>query len=750
MGDWIISKFLDITRSKEHAKLVGEISLSDNDCLFYRLKSLNKFVLTELRKSLMLSKAEAMNKFNALVPFVETLISAMRSVPIEIIQQRESNPEVLEFTQDDLDVLYRSYDNYNASSNSKIVIKLIIMYLFTPQPFKVSGEGLIKYGLDRIWTAINKENKTNYYDLFSSMVIGSNVSAKWFLAQIDVILQDIFDKLDNFNHNNFKALRYSFNLLNNISINQQIKTKITNDQWHLKLYGGLKNKNIKSKVVLKEIDTDILKLAAQFLKNICIGNKETELQLANALIEDLAILETKRDLFFINNLLVPLLNSESDIPVCFHPYDHNSKKAILDEKKLVKEKKVEEEKKKEQFTSNILNQQRTETLLKNIDKYTTNTGLAKKLASGSWEKVATQGMDSDQNMLVQLRQKLANKGPFVVVMQGMNAGKQCYCGVFCSQPMANIPETIDSSNDQQYSIPMAEDNFIFYYEDGYSLHFPIPTDKSQTYFGQIQTFYDGGGALCFYHNNSERFFISFCSQTTYVDINLYDMTPQQEDKNQTYPSDIPAEFTFTSAEYFLLKTDAPAPVTQAQKNRKDKGSVLANVLCPAWYHSNHPLNYYRATPVYNVPAALNVERMVEIVLKSEGSVRSKLTKEKLDPKTAIAELFEFVLNDPNTNGIIDVEFDAQEISEKALTNIATSLVTDPKKYKPAMNIFNAFEESKGVEKLINTAIKSLKLWKNRERVEKWETWLKELSSFSALPNFFGLFMKDKDCIDLFF
>lgn len=142
--------------------------------------------------------------------------------------------------------------------------------------------------------------------------------------------------------------------------------------------------------------------------------------------------------------------------------------------------------------------------------------------------------------------------------------------------------------------------------------------------------------------------------------------------------------------------------------------------------------------------------MVEIVLKSEGSVRSKITKEKLNPKTPIATLFEFALNDPSTNGIIDVEFDAQEISEKALTNVATSLITDPKKYKPSMNIFNAFEESKGVDKLINTAIKSLKLWKNKERCGKWETWLKELSSFSALPNFFGLFMKDKDCIELFF
>lgn len=147
-------------------------------------------------------------------------------------------------------------------------------------------------------------------------------------------------------------------------------------------------------------------------------------------------------------------------------------------------------------------------------------------------------------MLIQLRDKLSKKGPFVVILKGTNQGKVCYTGIYSSQPLPQIPDQISTSQDQQFNIPKADDNFIFYYEDGYSLHFDIPKENSNDWFGQVQTYYDGGGALSFYHSNNERIYVSFSPQTSYVDINLYDMKPQEEDKNQTYPADIPAEFVF--------------------------------------------------------------------------------------------------------------------------------------------------------------------------------------------------------------
>ena len=86
MGDWIINKFLDLSRSREHAKLVGDIILIDSEHLFTRLGHLHNFVLSEIRRlPLTGSKPESVNKFNALVPFIEILCTTTRSVPRELI-----------------------------------------------------------------------------------------------------------------------------------------------------------------------------------------------------------------------------------------------------------------------------------------------------------------------------------------------------------------------------------------------------------------------------------------------------------------------------------------------------------------------------------------------------------------------------------------------------------------------------------------------------------------------------------------
>lgn len=45
---------------------------------------------------------------------------------------------------------------------------------------------------------------------------------------------------------------------------------------------------------------------------------------------------------------------------------------------------------------------------------------------------------------------------------------------------------------------------------------------------------------------------------------------------------------------------------------------------------------------------------------------------------------------------------------------------------------------------------SLSCWKNAARAAKWQQYMKELKSFSTLPKYFSLFMKNKECIELLF
>jgi ubiquitin-activating enzyme E1 len=47
-------------------------------------------------------------------------------------------------------------------------------------------------------------------------------------------------------------------------------------------------------------------------------------------------------------------------------------------------------------------------------------------------------------------------------------------------------------------------------------------------------------------------------------------------------------------------------------------------------------------------------------------------------------------------------------------------------------------------------LSSLKLWKTEDQSKTWELWLRELESFSEIPLFFQLFLKNSRCKDLLF
>jgi len=67
-----------------------------------------------------------------------------------------------------------------------------------------------------------------------------------------------------------------------------------------------------------------------------------------------------------------------------------------------------------------------------------------------------------------------------------------------------------------------------------------------------------------------------------------------------------------------------------------------------------------------VPSSINFGKFSEIVLNSgEIQLTSRLTNEALDNKTNVAEFYEFVKNDPSTNSIIDIEYDASKLVEKS-------------------------------------------------------------------------------------
>ena len=755
MGDWIISRFLDLNRSREHARIVGEIVLIQEEFIFSRVIQLHKFILFEIKRIILLSKAESMNKFNRLVPFIEAFCLAIRSLPVDFVQSKANITQQLSLKQEDVDIIIQSFEHYNASTNSKVLIKLLLLYLYIPAPFVIEDQSLLKFSLEKLWNFVSNDKKTLYYEFLGPLIIGSSFSAKWFLLHLDEVFTDTLSKLENFSSSNVKTLKYSFTLLNNVSRNDLIKKKMFSNKWHLKLYEGLLNKDSKAKHILKETETDIIQLVVDFLKNTILGYPQAEEELAQVLIKDIDLLDSKRDFSFVNNLLIPLLNAETEVPVCLYPVNTETGRIITDLKRLPTQTANVAPQTTEPLKSKLLNENQAQVLLSTIQDRKATGSSSKKPKSQTWELALTTTTDC-QDILSSVRQNLSNKGPFLIVLEGLNQGKKCHVGVYSSQPVPDLPDAANTQVDCTYTIPPAEDSFIFYYNDQTTLHFAVPLETEEKEFGALHTFYDGGGGLSFSYEGLEIIFISFSPyQLTSADISLAEMTPLATDNRQGLPDDLLKDFVVQSTEYWILKSEEKLVTAQkTPENTKITDSILNSTFLTTCHHSTQPLNYYRASPVYNIPSTLTIEKLTELALNSDVSLMMRSTRENLDRKALLADLHEFIVSRPEVNGIVDLEFDAHQYLEKKITKktISTSTSGEPEelKYKPALTFFESFEKNEGVKKIIEVGLRALENWKDKSESKKWRTWLQELSTFGALPNFFGLFLKNKDCIDLLF
>jgi len=63
---------------------------------------------------------------------------------------------------------------------------------------------------------------------------------------------------------------------------------------------------------------------------------------------------------------------------------------------------------------------------------TTNTGLYSKIQKSSWELSLTQTEDGQANIQDSMEKKVLKNSPFIIIIEGTNAGKECVAGIFSS------------------------------------------------------------------------------------------------------------------------------------------------------------------------------------------------------------------------------------------------------------------------------------------------------------------------------
>lgn len=96
-------------------------------------------------------------------------------------------------------------------------------------------------------------------------------------------------------------------------------------------------------------------------------------------------------------------------------------------------------------------------------------------------------------------------------------------------------------------------------------------------------------------------------------------------------------------------------------------------------------------------------------------------------------------------GILDLKYCL--LSEE---NRPSSLTLSLSAQLPQMRVFDQFESIQGVLSIVEIVVKNLTRWKNKQKAERWFAWVKELATFSKMPFFFKLFMRNQSCFELLF
>jgi len=133
---------------------------------------------------------------------------------------------------------------------------------------------------------------------------------------------------------------YRLRFLNTLTENSNTRKYLCSKEWHLKFYNFIKINEQKGPFLIKQkIEIEIIKMIVEFIKNIILNSEENEVsKFVTVLIQDIQQLGAKRDMIFVTNLLVPLLNAETYIPVSFFIYDKEKNSWILDFKSKLEQK----------------------------------------------------------------------------------------------------------------------------------------------------------------------------------------------------------------------------------------------------------------------------------------------------------------------------------------------------------------------------------------------------------------------------
>ena len=261
------------------------------------------------------------------------------------------------------------------------------------------------------------------------LVLGSELSIQWLLKSdhlqyfTDRLVEDIGKGKGN--------LHSQFQFFTALSSVECLREALLRLDALMRIFHAIHRKGNDSIVV--QMDADVLALFTQFVFNF-IESDETQRELVvHQMIEETKRLATVRDMRFVSQVLVPLLNMERNVFVTVNVWDESRNRFTTDARKLVG-KVVNGE------LSNLLKQDIVDPRLNNISSSMMNATLKSSLndkllevglnPKNHWELVHNQLVDQEVSSVNKLMNRVFSKAPFLILINGKMAGNQITLGVF--------------------------------------------------------------------------------------------------------------------------------------------------------------------------------------------------------------------------------------------------------------------------------------------------------------------------------
>ncbi len=734
MGEWIFDRFLDPSRTKKQIVLLFDIVLSSLPELSRRLHKFKDFVFAELAKFRDVNDTLG-DKMKYLLNFVKTYIKTVR-LSATLIKE----PVTIRQTVDDIMLIFNILVKCKEPVVQRKLLRFLLLSLYPPPLYQNDSVNPVEFFKKNLLC----EKLDPVHLMVASYIVSTDQQCARSLLESGLYKKELCDGIKD-DPVAGVPLSGLLQFWLNCCAQPIVREEFARNKTAFVLYESLKQPAAAPATgqILKPISEEALVLAVEIIKLLTSGKAELEREMAKMIIKDLDLLASKRDLDFINKVLVPILRMEQTVPICMLPYDSDTKRCLVVSKKKPAPSTAAAQ---HSFFMNttLLNIKQKNTLLKAFKQQLGASGTYKKVANAKWTRVYSD-ISTEPSKFAKFWEAAQNQGPVLFIASGTCNGKSCTFGAYTGQTLPAMPSSLEA--DYSVNVSSTDDSFFLLYEGDTCKHFK--NTSSTEPFATFCVDYDLGGAVVF---SNDLFWISWsCDYAMqFGDASSVECV---EEPGYRHPE---GSFVLTNVEVWSAKViKGHASPTSAEEAKKGAETGKLSPDKHPWHNSQYPYNIFRVNPVYNVPVGVKADQLSAAVLEQKSKLVASHKHKEVSNEVDLAGLYaDLVENYPRANGVLDVEYDIHEMTENDVRtrDKVEGEDADGEKigYLPKMGVFERFEELGGVKELISVTHKSLKLWKNTDTAAKWALWLQELESFSAIPLFFRLFIKNKKCKDLLF